>query len=101
MIIFGGFIWFCCWIACVFIAGQKGRSVPLAVLSGFFFGVFALAYYLAVPSIAPTAGRSWIDELRGKKDPIKKLEELKKLYEQGALSEDEYKKAKEKVIDDL
>lgn len=97
----GGFAWLCCWVACILIARQKGRSIPLAVLGGLFFGVFALAYYLVVPAIAPPPKRSWIDELTGKKDVAQKLEELKKLYEQGALSEDEYKKAKEKVIADL
>lgn len=101
MEVFGGLVWIGCWVACIFIARQKGRSAPLAVLAGFFFGIFALVYYLAVPAIAPPPKRPWIDELTGKKDTAEKLEELKKLYEQGMLSEDEYKKAKEKVIEQM
>lgn len=96
-----GIVWLVCWIACIFIARQKGRSIPLAVISGFFLGIFALIYYLAVPAVAPPPERSWVDELTGKKDLAQKLEELKKLYEQGMLSEDEYKKAKDKILTDL
>ena len=101
MLGFGGVAWLGCWVASILIARQKGRSIPLAVVGGLFLGVFALVYYLTVPAIAPPPKRSWVDELTGKKDIAEKLEELKKLYEEGALSEDEYKKAKEKVIEQI
>ncbi len=98
---FGSIIWFGCWVTCIIIARQKGRSIPLAVLSGFFFGIFALVYYLAVSAVGPLPKRPWIDEITGKKDSVERLEELKKLYEQGMLSEEEYKRAKDKVIEQM
>ncbi|MDI6839914.1 MAG: SHOCT domain-containing protein [bacterium] len=51
--------------------------------------------------IVPPPVRPWIDEITGKKSTTEKLEELKKLYEKGTLSEEEYKKAKEKVIEQM
>ncbi len=98
---FGSIMWTGCWIACILIARQKGRSIPLAVVVGFFLGIFALVYYLVVPAIGFPPKRPWIDELTGKKDTTERLEELKKLHEQGMLSDEEYKKAKEKVIDQM
>ena len=101
MIRFGSLMWAGCWVACILIARQKGRSIPLAAFGGFFLGIFALVYYLVVLPIGPPPKRHLIDELTGKKDTAERLEELKKLYEQGILSDEEYKRAKEKVIDQM
>ena len=103
-----GFFWGIIWVGCVIgsalLAGQKNRSVALAILGSFFFGIFVLVYYIAVKPVGEPKvlkGKDFIAQITGRKTTEEKLVELKRLFEQKILTEEEYKKAKERVIEKI
>jgi len=98
---FFGLVWVASMIGSAILAAEKGRSLPLAIAASFFFGIFALIYYLAVAPVGKPKERSFLDEIIGKRRISEKLEELQKMHAKGILTDEEYKKAKEKVIDNL
>jgi uncharacterized membrane protein len=98
---FFGLVWIGSIVGSVILASQKGRSIALAIVSSFFFGIFALIYYLAVEPVGkPREGSFW-DDITGKKRVSEKLEELQKMHAKGILTDEEFKKAKEKVSENL
>ncbi len=101
---FGGLLWLGCIVGSAILASQKNRSVALAILGSFFFGIFVLVYYIAVKPVGEPKtlrGKDIIAQITGKKTIEEKLEELKRLFDQKILTEEEYKKAKEKVIEKI
>ena len=45
------FIWTACAVVCYNLAKAKNREAGVAAVCGFFFGIFALIYYCAVPKL--------------------------------------------------
>lgn len=37
-------------LVCMYLAGNKKRNQLIAFLAGFFLGIFALIYYIAIPT---------------------------------------------------
>ena len=101
---FSGLIWLGCIVGSAILASQKNRSVALAILASFFFSIFVLVYYIVVKPVGEPKvlkGKDFVAQITGRKTTEEKLVELKKLFEQKILTEEEYKKAKEKVIEKI
>lgn len=94
---FFGLVWIGSIVGSVILASQKGRSIALALISSFFFGIFALIYYLVIEPVGKPRKGSFLDEITGKKRISEKLEELQKMHAKGILTDEEFKK----VIENL
>jgi len=56
---------------------------------------------LVVEPVGKPRKGSFLDDITGKKRISEKLEELQKMHAKGILTDEEFKKAKEKVIESL